>query len=78
MNNKVFLSVFLNLIFIIIGDATTGGTGSLFENLPAVAMDYKVHIDAGKEARKNAKKFAVDRTNVFIEIGLIYPRNIPF
>jgi hypothetical protein len=71
LGKGVCLSVFLNLIFIFNSDATTGGTGSIFENLPAVAMDYKVHIDAGELKEKFKLKMHLPIVNVFINISSI-------
>ncbi|XP_063620005.1 transmembrane emp24 domain-containing protein 5 [Cydia splendana] len=42
----------ITLIFTIlslVGDVNTSSPAPWYENLPAVTMDYKVHIDAGKE-----------------------------
>jgi hypothetical protein len=41
---------FIILLFLIFFDSTEEQNAvNWFENLPAVAMDYKVHIDPGKE-----------------------------
>lgn len=39
----------LVLTFILFLDFSVEEEANWFENLPAVAMDYKVHIDPGKE-----------------------------
>lgn len=42
----------ITLLFTILsiaGDVLSSATTPWYENLPAVTMDYKVHIDAGKE-----------------------------
>lgn len=42
----------LTIIFTIlslVGDVFSSTAAPWYENLPAVTMDYKVHIDAGKE-----------------------------
>lgn len=42
----------LTLLFTIlslVGDVLSTTAAPWYENLPAVTMDYKVHIDAGKE-----------------------------
>lgn len=39
----------LLLTFILFLDFSVEEEANWFENLPAVAMDYKVHIDPGKE-----------------------------
>ncbi|KAH0956162.1 hypothetical protein HN011_002107 [Eciton burchellii] len=40
------ICVLLGTVFLVL---VTAQTNSFYENLPAVAMEYKVHIDAGKE-----------------------------
>jgi len=48
MRLKLVYSLFLlNLVRFIESDDTTNRGLSWYESLPAVAMDYKVHIDAG-------------------------------
>ncbi|CAG9799436.1 unnamed protein product [Chironomus riparius] len=50
MRIKLVISLFLlNSFRFIESDDTTNRGLSWYESLPAVAMDYKVHIDAGKE-----------------------------
>ena len=45
---KLVIFIFLlNLVRYIETDETTNRGLSWYESLPAVAMDYKVHIDAG-------------------------------
>lgn len=41
----LFVLLFLNINYVF----STEPTVPWYENLPAVAMDYKVHIDPGKE-----------------------------
>lgn len=36
-------------ILSLVGDVSSTSAAPWYENLPAVTMDYKVHIDAGKE-----------------------------
>lgn len=49
MKLNFFITLFiLNLVRFIDSDETTNKGLSWYESLPAVAMDYKVHIDAGK------------------------------
>lgn len=40
---------FVCLLILFIDVTFEDNPGNWFENLPAVAMDYKVHIDPGKE-----------------------------
>lgn len=44
-----FVLVLIFTILSIVGDVLSTSPGPWYENLPAVTMDYKVHIDAGKE-----------------------------
>jgi hypothetical protein len=47
------MSFFIQIIIVLLGMllifVAPQADGFSYENLPAVAMDYKVHIDAGKE-----------------------------
>jgi hypothetical protein len=45
---KLILIFLLSLIKLINTNSTPNNGLGWYENLPAVAMDYKVHIDAGK------------------------------
>lgn len=45
----VFFSIILCLKLSIVKGEPDGSTVPWYESLPAVAMDYKVHIDPGKE-----------------------------
>lgn len=46
--NKFFIILIL-LSLLSVCDISYGQASPWYENLPAVAMDYKVHIDPGKE-----------------------------
>lgn len=49
-DNMLLLLVFILVSVFTVFDVSEGqGTVPWYENLPAVAMDYKVHIDPGKE-----------------------------
>lgn len=49
-NMKDILIIFIFSSFLSVCDVSYGqGAAPWYENLPAVAMDYKVHIDPGKE-----------------------------
>lgn len=49
LNCFVFLTTILCLKSTLVKSEPDGPTVPWYENLPAVAMDYKVHIDPGKE-----------------------------
>lgn len=45
----MFTLITIFTILSLVGDVFSTSPAPWYENLPAVTMDYKVHIDAGKE-----------------------------
>lgn len=45
----LFTLITIFTVLSIVGDVFSTSPAPWYENLPAVTMDYKVHIDAGKE-----------------------------
>lgn len=66
MGMKLVISlILLNLVRFIESDVTTNRGLSWYESLPAVEMDYKVHIDAGLYSHIVQKSFHHIYLNIY-------------